>query len=74
MAIPVSPRALNTKCAAVYLGVSPRTMQDWRCRGPDDPGEHGPAYITVTRSLVVYELDELNRWLDAKRNRCLAAA
>lgn len=60
-------RALKTPSAARYLGVSPRTLQDWRARAPDDPGEHGPRFITVTPRLVVYEVVELNRWLDEKR-------
>jgi hypothetical protein len=64
---PASPvRALNTGEAARYLGISPRTLQDWRLRGSDDPGERGPRFVTATPRLVLYEVQELDRWLDEK--------
>ena len=42
--------------AALYLGISPRTLQAWRCRGD------GPAFIKVGRS-VRYDRAELDRFI-----------
>lgn len=50
--------------AANYLGVSPSLLRKWRGRGPDDPGSHGPEFIKVGRTLVLYEIKALDAWLD----------
>lgn len=60
-------RALRTAAAARYLGISPSLLRKFRLRGPDDPGDHGPPYIRLSSSLIVYELVELDRWFDAHR-------
>jgi hypothetical protein len=35
--------------------------------GSDDPGTHGPAYIKISSSIVLYEISALDAWLDARR-------
>ena len=63
----IAPRALQTVDAARYLGVSPSLLRKLRMRGHDDPGEPGPAYIRLSRQLIVYELAELDAWLEGRR-------
>lgn len=40
-------------------------------RGPDDPLGLGPAFIRLSPALVVYEIQELDRWLDAFATRAV---
>lgn len=49
--------------AAVMLGVSPRTLANWRTQ------RIGPAFVRVGRvhSRTLYRLDDLKAWLDANR-------
>lgn len=58
-------RALRTTDAARYLGVSPSLLRKMRARGPADPLGAGPPYIRLSPSLIVYEIDALDGWLDA---------
>lgn len=44
---------LDTPDAAEVLGVSPRTMEDWRWRGG------GPEWFKVGKRLVRYRLEDL---------------
>ena len=60
-------RALKPPEAARYVGLSASLLRKMRARGPDDPGDRGPAYIRVAPTIVVYEIAELDRWLDAHR-------
>lgn len=60
-------RALRTAQAAAYLGVSASLLRKMRSRGPDDPLGQGPPFIKLSAALVVYEIDELDRWLDSRR-------
>lgn len=48
---------LNTEQAAVYLGVTPRTLEVWRC-----VKRHAIPYIKVGR-LVKYRQTDLDAWL-----------
>ena len=64
---PLSPRALRTVDAARYLGISASLLRKLRQRGPDDPGEPGPSYIRLSRQLIIYELAELDSWLEGRR-------
>lgn len=71
---PIPPRrALRTTDAARYLGVSPSLLRKMRSRGRDDPLGAGPAFIRLSPSLIVYEIRELDAYLDvhqaANRNR-----
>lgn len=58
-------RALRTTDAARYLGVSASLLRKMRARGPDDPLGAGPAYIRISPSLIVYQIFELDRWLES---------
>lgn len=49
--------------AAAMLGVSPRTLANWRTH------RIGPAFVRVGRvhSRTLYRIDDLKTWLDANR-------
>ncbi|MBS0217729.1 MAG: helix-turn-helix domain-containing protein [Proteobacteria bacterium] len=48
---------ISTKKAAAYLGVSVRTLEEWRRRSI------GPAFTKIGRKLIRYDLHELERFL-----------
>lgn len=54
-------RAVDTKEAARILGISHRTLENFRLRGG------GPAYVRVGAGgkLVRYRLSALSAWMDA---------
>lgn len=58
-----STLSVNANEAAAMLGVSPRTLANWRTQGI------GPAFIRIGKvhSRTLYRLDDLNTWLDANR-------
>ena len=49
--------------AAAMLGVSPRTLANWRTQGI------GPAFVRIgaVHSRTLYRLDDLKAWLDNNR-------
>lgn len=51
---------LDEKSAAQFLGLSPRTLQKFRCEGND-----GPRFFKLGRA-VRYGEDELRAWLAAR--------
>lgn len=55
--------AVTTEDAAAMLGISPKTLANWRVLG------RGPAYVRVgaRRSPVLYRVDDLEAWLDSHR-------
>lgn len=53
-----APRLLTTHQAAKRLGVSHRTLEDWRFRGG------GPQFCKVGRRLVRYRPDDLETFLE----------
>lgn len=58
MAIPTfGGPLLSTKEAGDWLGVSPRTLEDWRLRGD------GPLFRKLGRRLVRYCMDDLAAFL-----------
>ena len=59
-------RRLKTAEAADYIGCTPATLRAWRLRGPDDPNP-GPPYIKLSPSLVVYDVEALDSFLEQKR-------
>ena len=70
MMIQPSPRrALRTTNAAHYLGVSASLLRKMRMRGSGDPLDPGPTFIRLSPSLVVYEIDALDAWLNRHRSR-----
>lgn len=54
------PQLLEPEQAAQALGVSPRTLANWRCLGI------GPAYVCVGRARR-YRAADLSSWADAHR-------
>ena len=50
---------LDTEQAAVYVGVSVRTLEDWRHKGIGPP-----YYKKLDGKLVLYRCDELDRWVE----------
>ncbi len=56
------PQLLTETEAADYLGVSPRTLSNWRTRG----GE-GPDYVKVGAKTVRYDLEDLKEYIAARR-------
>lgn len=58
-----SDRMLTTRQVAERLGVSPRTVQDWRYRGGGPPG------VALGRKTVRYSEAELETWLAEKRDQ-----
>ena len=67
-------RSLQTVEAAKYLGLSASLLRKMRMRGPDDPGGAGPRFIKISSQLVVYEIAELDAWLDAHAARTIRVA
>jgi predicted DNA-binding transcriptional regulator AlpA len=55
-------RLLDEKEAAMYLGFSPRSLQNWRVRG------EGPRFIKVSARSVRYRMPDLLAWIE-KRTR-----
>ncbi len=53
--------AFDTKAAAEYLGLSPQTLEKWRCWGSE-----GPTYYKIG-FLVRYSQQDLDRWLQSRR-------
>jgi hypothetical protein len=62
-------RALRTTDAAQYLGISPSLLRKMRLRGADDPLGAGPVYIKLSPSLIVYQIVDLDAWLDSHAQR-----
>jgi phage terminase Nu1 subunit (DNA packaging protein) len=55
--------AVDTNDAAAFLGVSPRTLEDWRCRSGG-----GPVFHKIGRRLVRYRVSALESFMaDAAR-------
>lgn len=50
------PHLLPTREAAAFLGLSPRTLEKWRCTG------EGPVYCVVSSRCVRYRLQDLEAW------------
>ncbi len=67
----VPPRAalLSTQNAALYLGMSPRTLNNWRCVS----GGFGPAFVRVGRA-VRYDVRTLDAWIVSRTYTSTSAA
>ena len=50
--------ALTTVEAGAFLGISPRTLEDWRLRGG------GPVFRKLGRRLVRYVRDDLEAFIE----------
>ena len=57
-------RTLTSKQAAEYLGITSRTLTNWRYRGT------GPKFIRTgaAHSRVLYRLRELDLWLEERED------
>ena len=53
-------RLLDTRQAAEALGLSTRTLEDWRLRGV------GPRYVRMSPRAVRYRPRELSRWVSER--------
>ena len=58
-----STLSVSANEAAAMLGVSSRTLANWRSQGI------GPAFVRIgaVHSRTLYRLDDLKAWLDANR-------
>lgn len=52
---------LDTRQAAEYLGLSPETLESWRCRDA-----HGMTFYKLGAK-VLYDKADLDSWLDERR-------
>lgn len=50
---------LTTREAAMVLGISQRTLEDWHHH------RRGPPYIRVSRTMVRYRRSDLDRWIES---------
>ena len=59
------PRLLNENEAGKYLGISGRTLRDWRDKGI------GPEYVRLegNEKLTRYDIKELDRYIDEHPRR-----
>jgi hypothetical protein len=62
-------RFLRTPDAARFVGLSPRTLEKLRVRGGGPPYSRPPV-----RHFVVYDVEDLERWLGAGRRRSTSDA
>ncbi len=53
--------------AAEYLGVSARTLQEWRVTG------HGPRFAALSARCVRYRLEDLDAFIESKLRTSTAA-
>ena len=52
---------VTTKVASQMLGVSIRTLEDWRSKGI------GPKFVKIGQKVLRYEIEEINRFIDKGR-------
>jgi len=50
---------LDTKSAAAYIAIDPRTLEGWRYRG-----QVGPRFIRYSARVVRYRRRDLDAWLE----------
>lgn len=55
------PGRLRTPAAADYVGLSASTLEKLRLRGD------GPVYSKAGRKICVYDISDLDAWLNARR-------
>jgi hypothetical protein len=54
-------RRLSSAEAASYIGLDRRTLENWRCKSM------GPTYYRISRKRIIYDRDELEQWLQARK-------
>lgn len=53
---------ISSRDAAAYVGVTPETLENWRCKGI------GPAFLKTSptrRGKVMYRLSDITAWQEA---------
>lgn len=58
-----APNLIDERTAADALGLMPRTLQEWRRRG------YGPPVVRVSSRCIRYDVQDLRRWLDSRKER-----
>ena len=53
---------------SIFLGVSPATLERWRCQG------EGPPFIKIGRRRIAYRSRAVRQWLEARERSSTAAA
>ncbi len=61
MSEPDADRLLSTKEAAALLGLSPRTLEDWRWQQ-----SNGPPYSRISRNCIRYRRTAVLDWAEAR--------
>lgn len=61
--MPNENRRLRVPVAAAYLGLTASTLAKWRMKG------YGPVYTKAGPRIVVYDLRDLDDWLNSRRRR-----
>jgi len=51
---------LNTSTVARMLGISPRTLKDWRCK------ERGPKWISIGKNTVRYRMADVEQFINQR--------
>jgi predicted DNA-binding transcriptional regulator AlpA len=54
-------RLLRPPSAAIYLGLAPSTLE--KLRAVSD----GPPFIRIGRRAIAYDVQDLDRWLEARK-------
>ncbi|MFZ1725474.1 MAG: helix-turn-helix domain-containing protein [Albidovulum sp.] len=62
--VEIVPAYVRTKQAAKYTGLGVSSLHKWRLKGR--PFGEGPPFVKLGK-VVLYNRDELDRWLDAHR-------
>lgn len=57
--MPINQNYLTTEQAAVYLGISKKTLESYRQEGT------GPRYIMVSSKLIRYLIADLDAWMQS---------
>jgi predicted DNA-binding transcriptional regulator AlpA len=54
---------VNENVAAKYLGLSPRTLQNWRVRGG------GPLFVRISNRSIRYRPSDIQDWIEERIRR-----
>jgi hypothetical protein len=57
----IQPKLLNSEDAAVYLGLSKRTLETWRCKQ-----KYNIPYVKIGNA-VRYVIDDLNAYVERQK-------
>jgi hypothetical protein len=60
--IPPPKKYMNAEEASTFIGVAVQTLAKWRC-----VGGAGPTFIKIGNRRVMYAIDDLNAWMNARR-------